>query len=47
MQKTKTGLYIIHEGTKVYVYTEKELKRYFKPTLKTRITRWFEKQLDL
>lgn len=46
MQKTKTGLYIIRNKKRVNVYTEKELKELFKPTLRNRIERWFDRNIN-
>ena len=46
MQKTKTGLYIIRKGKRVNVYTEKELKELFKPTLPNRMERWFDLNIN-
>jgi hypothetical protein len=47
MQKTSAGLYIIRKGKRVNVYTEKELKELFKPTLRNRIERWFDRNINL
>lgn len=47
MQKTETNLYIIRNGKRINVYTEKELKHLFKPTLRNRIARWFDRNINL
>ena len=47
MQKTETSLYIIRKGKRINVYTEKELKQLFKPTLRNRIERWFARNINL
>ena len=47
MEKTLTGLYIVRKGKRIDVYTEKELKRLFKPTLRNRIERWFYRNINL
>lgn len=47
MQKTETNLYIIRNGKRINVYTEKELKQLFKPTLRNRISRWFDRNINL
>lgn len=47
MQKTETNLYIIRNGKRINVYTEKELKQLFKPTLRNRIARWFDRNINL
>ena len=47
MQKTETNLYIIRKGKRIDVYTEKELKQLFKPTLRNRIARWFDRNINL
>jgi len=47
MQKTETNLYIIRKGKRINVYTEKELKQLFEPTLRNRIARWFDRNINL
>ena len=47
MQKTETNLYIIRKGKRINVYTEKELKQLFKPTVRNRIARWFDLNINL
>lgn len=47
MQKTETNLYIIRNGKRINVYTEKELKQLFRPTLRNRIERWFDRNINL
>jgi hypothetical protein len=41
INRTKTGLYIMHRGQRIDVFTEKELKKYLNRSIWQRAIDWF------